>query len=119
MEYPAAGLLQTWLNHHRSRAMSEIPSICTDNLGFYLFLKYCASNGSTPCVLFVEAVAKFKVGSVGRSADEAGGREGGQLKFVGRRSRSSAFFCLLSACRRVRPSVILWSIDRWLGEFGL
>ena len=72
MDYPSAGALQTWLNHHRSRAMSEIPSICTDNLGFYLFLKYCASNGGTPCVLFVEAVAKFKVWSVGRMGGMGG-----------------------------------------------
>ena len=61
LEYPSAGALQSWLSAHQVPRISEIPQICTDNLGFYLFLNYCSSNGSAPCALFVETVAKYKV----------------------------------------------------------
>lgn len=38
-----------------------MPAICADNLGLFLFLKYCSANGDLPAALFIESVSKFKM----------------------------------------------------------
>jgi hypothetical protein len=63
IEYPTVQEVKAWLEKNDDDSLDNIPSIAADNLGFFLFLKFCAANGDLPCALFIEAVAKFKVGT--------------------------------------------------------
>ena len=54
--------LKDWLQKNEDGGLlNSIPSIAADNLGLFLFLKYCAINGDLPSAIFVESIAKFKV----------------------------------------------------------
>ena len=54
--------LKDWLEKNLDEEfLYNLPSIAADNLGLFLFLKYCAINGDLPGALFIESVAKFKV----------------------------------------------------------
>eukprot|EP00614_Pseudopedinella_elastica_P033365 CAMPEP_0172643588 /NCGR_PEP_ID=MMETSP1068-20121228/237546_1 /TAXON_ID=35684 /ORGANISM="Pseudopedinella elastica, Strain CCMP716" /LENGTH=88 /DNA_ID=CAMNT_0013457677 /DNA_START=66 /DNA_END=328 /DNA_ORIENTATION=+ len=60
VEYPTVLELKAWMDAMDTEGPGSIPIICADNLGFFLFLKYCFANGDQASALFIEAVAKFK-----------------------------------------------------------
>lgn len=62
VEYPSVAELKAWVEKNDDDVtLDNIPSIAADNLGLFLFLKFCALNGDLPSALFIESVAKFKV----------------------------------------------------------
>jgi hypothetical protein len=62
MDCPSGDEVLVWMETNGDEAaLTSIPAICADNLGLYLFLKYCAHNGDIASVLFLEATIKMKV----------------------------------------------------------
>ncbi len=62
VEYTPAAELMAWLDERPDGAQySALPAVCSDSLGFFLFLRYSAARGDLASALFVEAVAEFKV----------------------------------------------------------
>eukprot|EP00618_Florenciella_parvula_P037443 CAMPEP_0119498552 /NCGR_PEP_ID=MMETSP1344-20130328/21259_1 /TAXON_ID=236787 /ORGANISM="Florenciella parvula, Strain CCMP2471" /LENGTH=145 /DNA_ID=CAMNT_0007534437 /DNA_START=250 /DNA_END=685 /DNA_ORIENTATION=- len=59
IEYPTDEQLKVWKEEHL-RGILTLSFICSDNLGFYLFLKYCEAVGELPSALFIEATAAYK-----------------------------------------------------------
>ena len=65
VECPTNAELQAWYDEFGDDpALVSIPAICTDNLGLFLFLKYCATNGDEGAALFVEGALRVRVRSV-------------------------------------------------------
>lgn len=62
VNFPSELELVHWMSQREDDpSLFNIPNICTDSLGFFLFLKFCYENGDRASALFVEAVAKYKV----------------------------------------------------------
>ena len=62
MNCPSGDEVHAWLEAGGDDpALGSIPAICADNLGLFLFLKYCAHNGDLTSALFIEAAIKIKV----------------------------------------------------------